>query len=33
MRGTPFGEIGDDTFEVGEITKRVATEYERLVRA
>ncbi len=30
---TPVGQIGDYTFEVGEITKRVATEYERLVRA
>ena len=30
---TPVGQIGDYTFEVGELTKRVATEYERLVRA
>jgi branched-chain amino acid aminotransferase len=30
---TPVGQIGDYTFEVGEITRRVATEYERLVRA
>lgn len=30
---TPVGQIGDYRFEVGEITKRVATEYERLVRA
>ncbi len=30
---TPVGQIGDYMFEVGAITKRVATEYERLVRA
>ncbi len=30
---TPVGQIGDYNFEVGEITRRVATEYERLVRA
>jgi branched-chain amino acid aminotransferase len=30
---TPVGQIGDYNFEVGELTKRVATEYERLVRA
>lgn len=30
---TPVGQIGDYTFEVGELTKRVATEYEKLVRA
>lgn len=30
---TPVGQIGDYTFEVGELTKRVATEYERMVRA
>ena len=30
---TPVGSIGTYNFEVGEITKRVATEYERLVRA
>jgi branched-chain amino acid aminotransferase len=30
---TPVGQIGDYTFEVGELTRRVATEYERLVRA
>ena len=30
---TPVGQIGDYTFEVGELTKRVATAYERLVRA
>jgi len=30
---TPVGQIGDYTFEVGDITKRVATEYEALVRA
>ena len=30
---TPVGQIGDCTFEVGELTRRVATEYEKLVRA
>jgi branched-chain amino acid aminotransferase len=30
---TPVGQIGDYMFEVGDLTKRVATEYERLVRA
>lgn len=30
---TPVGQIGDYTFEVGDITRRVATEYEALVRA
>lgn len=30
---TPVGEIGPYTFEVGELTRRVATEYEKLVRA
>jgi branched-chain amino acid aminotransferase len=30
---TPVGEIGPYHFEVGEITKRVATEYEKLVRS
>ena len=30
---TPVGQIGDYTFEVGDLTRRVATEYERLVRA
>ena len=30
---TPVGQIGDYNFEVGELTRRVATEYERLVRA
>ncbi len=30
---TPVGQIGDYMFEVGELTKRVSTEYERLVRA
>jgi branched-chain amino acid aminotransferase len=30
---TPVGQIGDHTFEVGELTRRVATEYEKLVRA
>jgi branched-chain amino acid aminotransferase len=30
---TPVGQIGDYNFEVGDLTKRVATEYERLVRS
>jgi branched-chain amino acid aminotransferase len=30
---TPVGQIGDFMFEVGDITRRVATEYEKLVRA
>ena len=30
---TPVGQIGDYNFEVGDLTRRVATEYERLVRA
>jgi branched-chain amino acid aminotransferase len=30
---TPVGQIGDHMFEVGDLTKRVATEYEKLVRA
>jgi branched-chain amino acid aminotransferase len=30
---TPVGQIGDYNFEVGELTKMVATEYEKLVRA
>jgi len=30
---TPVGQIGDWNFEVGNLTKRVATEYEKLVRA
>jgi len=30
---TPVGQIGDYTFEVGELTKQVAMEYEKLVRA
>ncbi len=30
---TPVGQIGDYTFEVGEITRRVASAYEALVRA
>lgn len=30
---TPVGQIGDYRFEVGDLTRRVATEYERLVRA
>lgn len=29
---TPVGEIGPYSFEVGELTRRVATEYEKLVR-
>jgi branched-chain amino acid aminotransferase len=29
---TPVGEIGPYSFEVGDLTKRVATEYEALVR-
>jgi branched-chain amino acid aminotransferase len=29
---TPVGQIGDYNFEVGDLTKRVSTEYERLVR-
>lgn len=30
---TPVGQIGDYTFEVGDLTKRIATDYEKLVRA
>ena len=30
---TPVGEIGPYRFEVGDLTRRVATEYEKLVRA
>ena len=30
---TPVGEIGPYSFEVGDLTRRVATEYERLVRS
>jgi branched-chain amino acid aminotransferase len=30
---TPVGQIGDHMFEVGDLTRRVATEYERLVRS
>ena len=30
---TPVGQIGDYNFEVGDLTKRIATEYERMVRA
>ena len=30
---TPVGEIGPYSFEVGDLTRRVATEYEKLVRA
>jgi branched-chain amino acid aminotransferase len=30
---TPVGQIGEHVFEVGDLTKRVATEYEKLVRA
>jgi branched-chain amino acid aminotransferase len=30
---TPVGQIGDYNFEVGDLTKRVSLEYERLVRA
>ena len=30
---TPVGQIGDWTFEVGELTRSIAAEYERLVRA
>ena len=30
---TPVGQIGDYTFEVGDLTRRVATEYETLVRS
>ncbi|WP_425051180.1 branched-chain amino acid aminotransferase [Psychromarinibacter sp. S121] len=30
---TPVGQIGDYNFEVGELTKSIATDYEKLVRA
>lgn len=30
---TPVGQIGEHMFEVGDMVKRVASEYERLVRA
>jgi branched-chain amino acid aminotransferase len=30
---TPVGQIGEHLFEVGDLTKRVSTEYEKLVRA
>ena len=30
---TPVGQIGDYNFEVGELTKRISTQYEALVRA
>ena len=30
---TPVGQIGDYNFEVGDLTKRVSSEYEKLVRA
>jgi branched-chain amino acid aminotransferase len=30
---TPVGQIGDYNFEVGDLTRRVATDYEKLVRA
>jgi branched-chain amino acid aminotransferase len=30
---TPVGQIGDYHFEVGDLTKRVASDYEKLVRA
>jgi branched-chain amino acid aminotransferase len=30
---TPVGQIGEQMFEVGDLTKRVSTEYEKLVRA
>ena len=30
---TPVGQIGDHMFEGGDLTKRVSTEYEKLVRA
>ena len=30
---TPVGQIGDYNFEVGELTKRISNEYERMVRA
>ncbi len=30
---TPVGQIGEHMFEVGDLTKRISTEYEKLVRA
>jgi len=30
---TPVGQIGDYTFEVGALTQRIASDYEKLVRA
>jgi branched-chain amino acid aminotransferase len=30
---TPVGQIGEHMFEVGDLTKRVSTEYDKLVRA
>ncbi|SIS87532.1 branched-chain amino acid aminotransferase [Phaeovulum vinaykumarii] len=30
---TPVGQIGDYTFEVGELTRKIATDYEKLVRS
>ncbi|MBC7738123.1 MAG: aminotransferase class IV, partial [Candidatus Saccharibacteria bacterium] len=30
---TPVGQIGDYNFEVGDLTKRISTQYEALVRA
>jgi branched-chain amino acid aminotransferase len=30
---TPVGQIGDYNFEVGDLTKAIATDYEKLVRA
>ena len=30
---TPVGQIGDYRFEVGALTREVATDYEKLVRA
>jgi branched-chain amino acid aminotransferase len=30
---TPVGQIGDHNFEVGDLTKRISSDYEKLVRA
>ena len=30
---TPVGEIGDYNFEVGDLTKEIATSYDKLVRS
>ena len=30
---TPVGQIGDYNFEVGDLTKRISSDYEKLVRA